>query len=387
MPATMVRPGEGFMGCSRPAEAEPAMAVAEQESWEAFTARATASKAIFFPDISNFQAGMTLAKGTVAVIAKASEGSTFTDGTYAGFKAQAARIGAVFSAYHFLWGSSDAEVRHCHSIVGKTPLMIDAENTHVKNTISMIVAFAKAYRKLGGIVWGVYLPKWYWQGTLGSPSLAPLKAAGLELISSNYTSYSDSGPGWAAYGGMSPVQWQYTSSLRYAGRRVDFNAFKGTVGQLKKLWTGGTVSPDNSTPASRKVHMYTSVYAHGVKLKKGQPTHVQFTSAGAKGAWTPPYGKDKAKGGYNVGVPHKAHIGTINISGNDEGAAIRTRFHEVSGKKLDHHKYWPAMVIRDEEGTQTVVHWDDTGSHLWVELTADRDCTVDVAVVTVALDS
>jgi hypothetical protein len=241
MPAT-IRPGEGHLGCSRPyaAYVQP-----EQMSFEKLSAPRAAASALYFPDISNFQAGLTIQPKTVAVIAKASEGATFTDGTYKGFKAQAARVGALFSAYHFLWSSSAAEVRHVYGIVGKTPLMLDAENTHVKTTVAMIVAFAKAYRAAGGVVWGVYLPRWYWQGTLGSPSLAPLKAAGLALVSSNYTTYSDGGPGWGAYGGVTPRQWQYTNALAYGGQRVDFNAFKGTVADLRALWTGSSSHHDD----------------------------------------------------------------------------------------------------------------------------------------------
>jgi hypothetical protein len=241
MPAT-IRPGEGHLGCSRPyaAYVQP-----EQMAWEKLSAPRAAASTLFFPDISNFQAGLTIQPKTVAVIAKASEGATFSDALYGKFKTQAAKVGAVFSAYHFLWSSSPAEVRHVVGIVGKTPLMIDAENTHVKTTVAMIVAFAKAYRAAGGVVWGVYLPRWYWQGTLGSPSLAPLKAAGLALVSSNYTTYSDGGPGWGAYGGVTPRQWQYTDALSYGGQRVDFNAFRGTVADLRALWKGTNDQEDD----------------------------------------------------------------------------------------------------------------------------------------------
>jgi hypothetical protein len=64
------------------------------------------------------------------------------------------------------------------------------------------LAFANALRGLGGVCTLVYLPRWYWQGTLGSADLTPLAAAGLHLVSSNYTRYSDDGPGWEPYGGM-----------------------------------------------------------------------------------------------------------------------------------------------------------------------------------------
>jgi GH25 family lysozyme M1 (1,4-beta-N-acetylmuramidase) len=54
-----------------------------------------------FPDVSNYQAGMPLA-GAKACIAKASEGSGFTDTTYGSFRDQAKRLGIPFAAYHYL---------------------------------------------------------------------------------------------------------------------------------------------------------------------------------------------------------------------------------------------------------------------------------------------
>jgi GH25 family lysozyme M1 (1,4-beta-N-acetylmuramidase) len=81
---------------------------------------------IFYPDISNHQEGLQLEPGTVAVSAKASEGTTFRDRLYAGFRDQAQAVGAFFFAYHWLrHGNAEAEAAFCHSIVGSTPVMID----------------------------------------------------------------------------------------------------------------------------------------------------------------------------------------------------------------------------------------------------------------------
>ena len=54
---------------------------------------------IFFPDISSYEAGLAIQPGTVAVIAKATEGTYYRDAQYANFKAQAAHVGAVFSEH------------------------------------------------------------------------------------------------------------------------------------------------------------------------------------------------------------------------------------------------------------------------------------------------
>lgn len=192
---------------------------------------------IAYPDVSNYEGNMLLEALTVAVCAKASEGTTYTDPYYAHFKAEAERVGAVFFAYHFLHaGNGAAQARHCFSVTGPgVNVMIDHEPTTGSNpSVQDAIDFATEYRALGGLCTLDYLPRWYWQ-QLGSPSLAPLAQAGLSLVASNYTGYSDDGPGWAPYGGLTPVIWQWTDALAYSGQRVDFNAYRGGVDQLRAL--------------------------------------------------------------------------------------------------------------------------------------------------------
>lgn len=198
---------------------------------------------IYYPDVSNHQGEMPLQAGTVAVCAKASEGATYADPTFEHYQQEAARVGAVLFGYHFLrQGGGAAQGAWCFKLVGRgVNVMIDLEpvkdaagNYISKPTVADAVAFAAAYRSAGGLCTLVYLPHWYWQ-ELGSPDLAPLRNAGLSLVSSNYTTYSDTGPGWAAYGGSSPAVWQYTDALTYSGKAVDFNAFRGSIDQLKAL--------------------------------------------------------------------------------------------------------------------------------------------------------
>lgn len=193
---------------------------------------------IFFPDVSNYQTGLSLA-GAVACIAKASEGTGFTDRAYPNFKAQAQSMGIPFAAYHWLHAADvPGQARHAFSIVGPdVPLMIDDEDSEDGLSINRTLTFVTEYRRLGGTVTLEYLPRWFWSGH-GSPDLRPLADAGLSLISSNYTTYSDTGPGWSPYGGVTPSIWQYTSSQPFNGMNVDFNAFKGTVEQLRTLFTG-----------------------------------------------------------------------------------------------------------------------------------------------------
>jgi hypothetical protein len=197
---------------------------------------------IFFPDVSHYQAGLSLA-GATAVIAKATEGTSFTDASYLNFRNQAAQRGIPFTGYHWVdSGDLQRQAEHAHSVLGATPTMWDAEAAGA--TVPRLVDLTNRYRGLGGNPRLVYLPHWFWQ-QLGSPDLRPLASAGLSLVSSNYAGYSDTGPGWAPYGGMAPRIWQYTDSQLFNGYRVDFNAYKGTVDDLRALLGlngGGDVS-------------------------------------------------------------------------------------------------------------------------------------------------
>jgi hypothetical protein len=197
--------------------------------------------AVFFPDVSSWQAGLTLQPGTAAVIAKATEGTGFTDPSYAGFKAQAARIGAIFSAYHFLHqGNGAAQADHAFAVVGPgVPLMLDVEPLPYigsRPTIADCQAFITRYRQLGGHLWATYFPRWYWQQVPGD-----LSSLGTALIASGYppSGYSDADPNWFSYGRAVPAIWQYTNAQPYGGKLVDFNAYRGTPAELAALIRGG----------------------------------------------------------------------------------------------------------------------------------------------------
>lgn len=103
----------------------------------------------------------------------------------------------------------------------------------------------------------VYLPRWIWDDHLGRPDLRVLHAP---LVSSNYGTNpngtpsavytsrgGDSGPGWAAYGGVTPTIWQYGSNVDCPGAsgQTDCNAYRGTLTQLRALLTpeDGTMTP------------------------------------------------------------------------------------------------------------------------------------------------
>ncbi|MEU2616203.1 hypothetical protein ABZ570_32245 [Micromonospora sp. NPDC007271] len=106
-------------------------------------------------------------------------------------------------------------------------------------------------------VLAIYLPEWNWAGYLGKPDLRPL---GAPLVASAYGTNptgapadvyaragGDGGPGWAAYGGVTPSIWQYGSNVACPGAsaQTDCNAFRGSLDQLRAL----LVKDDTMTPA------------------------------------------------------------------------------------------------------------------------------------------
>lgn len=188
---------------------------------------------IYYPDISNFQAGIPLTNA-LAVVSKATEGTGYTSPDYVPSKGRAAKSGTYFCAYHFLLqGNAVGQAQHAHSVVGSTPLMLDWEPEPQINsfpTMTDAQEFIDEYRKLGGTIYLLYFPKWYWEQHLHSPSLKPMIDRGMLLVSSVYTQYTDAstGAGWQPYGGMTPTVWQYTSTLSFNGHQVDFNAFRGS---------------------------------------------------------------------------------------------------------------------------------------------------------------
>jgi hypothetical protein len=193
-----------------------------------------------FPDISHYQGDISLA-GAQVVAAKATQGTSYTDPLYTTNRAKAAAVGALFIAYHWLDASdAGAQARHAFSVVGPgVPLMIDDEQDQI--SVGHTLAFVNAYRALGGLVRLEYAPRSVWSAS-GQPDLRPFTNAGLLIVSANYPAagYSDNGPGWQPYGGVTPTIWQFTDRHPFHGQSVDFNAFRGSVDELRSLLQGGT---------------------------------------------------------------------------------------------------------------------------------------------------
>lgn len=201
---------------------------------------------LHFNDISHYQGSSFPISGPI--LAKATEGTSYTDGQYANNKKKTLALGFPFGGYHFLHkGNIDAQAAHAYAVMGKTPAMLDVEKAGDGSFPSWAEtkAFILAYRKLGGIIHLAYIPKWFWRDYWGSPDMSWLALNNVALISSQYVhTYSDTGPGWDAYGGIKPKAWQYTDGdtsrgYSYGLHGVDTNAFKGTQAELGDLFLHG----------------------------------------------------------------------------------------------------------------------------------------------------
>lgn len=225
---------------------------------------------ITYRDVSHFQGAYV---PTGPTCAKATEGTTFIDSQYAGIRKRTLAGGWPFLAYHFLHhGSIDAQVDHVFSVVGRQPLMLDVESETGRTdpTLADVLAFADRWHTVTGQrVTLAYIPRWFWSGHWGSPSLTGLMSRRIGLVSSLYDhGHADDGPGWDPYGGVTPVIWQYTSTP------YDTNAFKGTVAQLADLWANGTPTP---TPPEEDMPLTPDDAKLVVNTLKADPSYVDLT--------------------------------------------------------------------------------------------------------------
>jgi hypothetical protein len=214
---------------------------------------------IFGPDVSSFQRGLVLSRLASAafVIAKTTEGTYYTDAEYQGWRQQCAALGRPFIWYHFLSGqTAAAQVAHTLANIGDgLPGMLDAEpqeQTGFKPTWSQILAYIDAAHAGGLNLRLLYLPRWYWD-QIGRPDLSVLAPRRVYLVSSAYPGGTggpaalypgDSAAGWQSYGGATPLLYQFTNQATDGGKPLDYNAFRGSLDQLRAYLQATAPAPD-----------------------------------------------------------------------------------------------------------------------------------------------
>lgn len=201
---------------------------------------------IFGPDISNnngvVDIDRVVAEGSSFVFAKVSEGAFFGDRFWPRTRDWCAATGLICVGYHYVrTDDPDHQATMFANNGGGTRVMFDVEVN--SGDINNYWACVQAFNRRGIEVVLTYLPHWYWL-QISRPDLS--NVPGL-LISSNYTTYSDDGPGWTPYGGRTPDLWQYTDKQPIAGMSLDANAYRGTKQQLADALAGlgpGLLIPD-----------------------------------------------------------------------------------------------------------------------------------------------
>lgn len=216
-------------------------------------------------DISHHQGSFPVEKlrgeGFSFAIFKATEGSTFVDSRFAANLAAARKSGIHFAAYHYQRAgvSASAQVANIKRVVPRDcPVIPDVEAN--SGNVSLTREIVKQLKASGYRVPLLYLPRWYWDGHIGRPSLSGLPP----LWSSRYvnaTGYAskiyESVPSsyWDGYGGLQVAVLQYSSSATVAGRTpIDVNAYRGTRAQLAALLTGTTPpKEDDDMPSAQEI--------------------------------------------------------------------------------------------------------------------------------------
>lgn len=227
---------------------------------------------LFGTDISSYQAGLNVAHLPDAyVLMKCTEDVSYVDADYAGWLAATKASGKLPVAYHFIGPSDPAkQAAHlaAHIIDHTVPVMVDFEDEgSFHPTLAQLLALDDAIKAVGLHVVLNYFPAWKHR-ELGSPSLAGLTQRGIGLVSSNYPNLTvapagqvyaadggDSGSGWNAYGGVTPVLWQFSDRVSDGGQQVDMNAYRGTFAQLAAFL--GATTPAPTTPGGSSDMSYT----------------------------------------------------------------------------------------------------------------------------------
>jgi lysozyme len=199
---------------------------------------------------------------------KVSESTDYVNSTWAHNRAGMETLtGFVPGAYHFLRSTTDPaeQARHFAAAAGdlsKWAVMLDVEPitdqdgkvvsmpsaAQAKTWVTELKAKAGGHKVLG------YFPRWYWR-ELGEPDLSFFDGlCGSEYVSGTGTAATlytrVPSAWWEPYGGENVVTLQFSSSATVPGisGKVDVNAYRGTVDELRAALIGTTPAPKPAPP-------------------------------------------------------------------------------------------------------------------------------------------
>jgi GH25 family lysozyme M1 (1,4-beta-N-acetylmuramidase) len=195
-------------------------------------------------DVSNWQGLIDFSKVKAAgkgfVIAKATEGSTWTDASYARNRAAAMAAGLRFGGYHFArpgsqYGDAVREADHFVAVLGlKRGMLVPTLDLELSGGLSVrgLQAWVKAflgrvYARTGARAM-IYTTTSFWQTYMGNSTWFAANGYRMMWIA-NWHVASPTTPA-ANWGGLSWGFWQYSSCGKVAGISgcVDLDRFRGS---------------------------------------------------------------------------------------------------------------------------------------------------------------
>lgn len=231
---------------------------------------------IFGVDVSAYQPNFDFAacrrEGYDFAIIKCTEGTGWKSAYFRDQLRRAREAGLLVAAYHYVRGSDvNGQLANVRSMTGTDiPVILDVEDG--AGSIQSIRDLNAALNRAGYRTPLIYIPRWYWSGHMGSPSLAGLPpnwhSAYISTIARKdakvFTDFLARPSTWAGFGGIPIAVAQFTSSLavaNYPNGSIDGNAFRGTREEFAALlngtseddmsWSEELTGPDNfKAPAS-----------------------------------------------------------------------------------------------------------------------------------------
>lgn len=205
-------------------------------------------------DISNWQKGINIASlsGVDFVIAKATEGTNFTDPYCDGFINQAITLGKMWGFYHF--ASNGNATAECDYFISKTKgyqgkgiPVLDWEGDQ---SVAWVNEWVRRYHDLTGVWPWIYGNPWRFNQGGVEPNCGRWVAAYPNVLRPNFNTLKDADPPEAQ--GL-VCAWQFCSdgNIGYNGD-IDLDYFYGDANAWKAYATGGaTIKPvEPSKPSS-----------------------------------------------------------------------------------------------------------------------------------------
>jgi lysozyme len=220
-------------------------------------------------DVSNYQHTIDWEKvvgaGYQFAFAKATEGTTFTDATYAANREGTEGVGIRFGAYHFARpggsgsagivanaiGQADHLVNVAQPQPGELPPVLDLETTGGLSATTL-QQWARAWLDevwaRTGVSGLIYASPNFWKNALGDTSA--FSAAGNKLWIAHWTGNGSPLVPASSWGGLSWLFWQWSNCQQVPGIKgcVDGDRFNGPDASLVAIPPFPTGAPASSVP-------------------------------------------------------------------------------------------------------------------------------------------